>query len=108
MRKECTLYLNFGDFDAKVLVEYWYTPADPGVRYYPDGSGCPPTGPDIEVTELVVYSITTRSEQVLTAQWLHDRGWYLMALKAVWDRFDNAFEPESSIWFDLLEDATNE
>ncbi len=107
-RKHCVLDLNFGDFEARVMVGYWFTPADPGVRYYPDGSGCPPTGPEIDVIEMDILTLTTCSGKILLGSWLKDRGWYKVALAAVWDRFDTIFEPEGSVWCDLLEDATNE
>lgn len=35
-------------------IEYCYTPGDPGVRYDKDGSGYPPTGPEIDVQSVVV------------------------------------------------------
>ena len=108
IRRFCCLSLNFGDLEAEVDVCYWFTPADPGVRYYPDGSGCPPTRPEIEVDRIKVFSITTRSGTVLTDKWLKERGLYVIALDIVEDRFNTAFVQESSIWYDLLEDATSE
>ena len=38
------------DFDFEVSGTY--SPGDPGVRYDKDGSGCPPTGPEIEYTSV--------------------------------------------------------
>ena len=37
---------------VELELNYDYTPGDPGVMYHPDGSGTPPSGPEIEINEV--------------------------------------------------------
>jgi len=56
-------------------VTYEYLPADPGVRYYRDGSGCPPTPEEIIIRDAECVSITLCGGVEIDRQWLVSRGW---------------------------------
>jgi len=86
---ETSYCVTIGDkYELECNVRYGFTPADPGVRYYPDGSGCPPTPAEVEVLEVEVetlfYPEWTRPGDPLhpclvyptiDRDWFVDRGW---------------------------------
>jgi hypothetical protein len=69
-------------------VDFAYTPGDPGVRYYPDGSGCPPTPPEIDLHAVFVQAV-----DFVDRSWLVKRGWAAwadnMAFCAVEDKLQS-------------------
>jgi hypothetical protein len=102
MECDCTLDLNYGDVEFCADVFYHYTPGDPGVRYYPDGSGCPPTAPEIEVYKVEAHEVVTRSGLKLTSAWLDSRGWAPSIERFLLNRLSE-LDPYESIWYDLVE-----
>jgi hypothetical protein len=98
-------------------IQYGFTPGDPGVRYYPDGSGCPPTPPEIEILKVTVKSVDfwmwVVEEGVpclvypcLDRDWLEDRGWATMVdeiARRILD--DMAFDCESALYCKLVDEA---
>ena len=90
MRYKKDLGLGFWNCDADVTIEFSYTP------------GCPSEGPEINILGVEVHSIT-RSNSVLTREWLDDRGWYDFAKRAIKKELDVLYEPGGSIWWDLRE-----
>jgi hypothetical protein len=73
---------DLGEREKLVVVEvaYDFTPGEPMVRYYPDGSGYPGSGPEIEVWAYRVISISGRDVPV------HHRAWANAVVKAAIER----------------------
>lgn len=70
-----TYCIDVGKYELECDVYYMYTPGDPGVRYYPDGSGCPPTSPKVELIHVNVYAMYGSDEFVINQSWFIERGW---------------------------------
>jgi len=66
-------------------VDYTYYPRDPGVRYYPDGSGCPPTPPEVDITNIAILKLYLVDGEEVDGRWLVERGWAAGAEQACWD-----------------------
>jgi len=98
-------------------VYYGFTPSDPGVRYYPDGSGCPPTSPEIEILEVKVESVDLWMWEdddgvpclgypCLDRDWLEDRGWAAMVDEIAFRVLDDmAFDCESDFYRKLVDEV---
>lgn len=68
--------ININDvMGVDVTLTVQYTPADPGVYRYPDGSGCPPTGDDAEVLEVVVNTVVGETYEFDRTERADD-GWF--------------------------------
>jgi hypothetical protein len=63
------------DRDVYYRVNFEYLPADPGVRYYRDGSGCPPAPAELNVLDAEAVSIVCWDGVKIDRQWLVARGW---------------------------------
>jgi hypothetical protein len=52
-------YYNWSNnkYELECDVEYEYSPGSPGVRYHSDGSGTPPTAPEITLVGVTVQTI---------------------------------------------------
>jgi hypothetical protein len=73
------LTIEHGMHELLVEFEFDYEPYDPGVRYYPDGSGCPPSGDYVDVTNARVLCI----DDEITREWMEVRGWDVEQLDAL-------------------------
>ena len=100
------------DNELDCTVKYRFTPGDPGVRYYPDGSGCPPTPPEIEVLEVKVEAVDlwmwedVDGVPYLDRDWLEDRGWAAMVDEIARRKLDDmAFDTDSDFYRKLVDEA---
>lgn len=103
------------EFDCSIVYEF--TPGDPGVRYYPDGSGCPPIPPEIKVIGVKVKSVDVwiwaNNGGVpclvyprLDRDWLENRGWATMVDEIAQRKFDEmSFDHESDFYLKLVDEA---
>ncbi len=82
-------------------IRYYYLPGDPGVRYYPDGTGCPPTGPEIYIHKVTVNAIYLLDTTYVDREWLETSGWAAWADNTAWDKIDN----NDDIYYILCENA---
>ena len=67
--------LKIGRYIVDITVYYWYYSPHVGVRYYPDGSGEPPTPADIAINSVKVWGLETFDGLDINREWLKDRGW---------------------------------
>lgn len=94
-----TIAIEHGMHTLEVEFEFDYEPYDPGVRYYPDGSGCPPSGDYVDVTDAKVLTIGE-----ITREWMEDRGWDVKKLDGL--IYDIAADSErGDCIYDALYDA---
>lgn len=61
-------------FFATVEIEFEYSPGEPMVRYYPDGSGYPGSPPELNVIRVVVTRLSNDSWDK-NRQELEESGW---------------------------------
>lgn len=113
-------YLEIGDkYELVCDIRYEFTPGDPGVRYYPDGTGCPPISPELEILEVTVESVGFWTWMgpndpmwpclvypCLDRNWLEDRGWASMVDEIARRLLDDmAFDCESAFYHKLIDEA---
>jgi len=119
-----TYCLEVGKYELDCDVDYQYTPGDPGVRYYPDGSGCPPTPPEIEILGVSVEGVLNDNwwEWVkpddprypclvypsLDRAWLEDRGWAGVVDEIARRELDNLAAGDSDFYYKLVYEAERE
>ncbi len=74
---ETTISLGRGSTQIDVALHYEYEPYDLGVRYYPDGSGCPPTPASVNIYDIKIVSgwFDVGDGYEVDKQWFIDRGW---------------------------------
>jgi hypothetical protein len=84
-------------------VDYTYYPGDPGVRYYPDGSGCPPTPPEVDITAVTVVAIYLVDGEKVKRSWLVERGWAAWADQAGFDAL--SMDNDDNYYHTLCSDA---
>jgi hypothetical protein len=99
---KCIYHLIDDVFDAEIL--YFFTPGDPGVPYYPDGCGCPPTPPEVNVYDVKIHQIITQSGIVIAAKWLADNGWMKSAKNILLKKLEN-LDPDTKLWYNLVANA---
>lgn len=110
--------LEIGDkYELLCDIRYEFTHGDPGVRFYPDGSGCPPISPEIEVLEVTVESVDFWTWVVeagvpclvypcLDRNWLENRGWASMVDEIARRLLDDmAFDCTSAFYHKLVDEA---
>jgi len=96
-----------GWYELECIVEYEFTPGDPGVRCYPDGSGCPPTPPEIEIISVEVEVIYPNwIGCTIDKLWLKDRGWDVDASRIARRIIEQELEEDSRVYCTLLAEAT--
>lgn len=94
------LTIEHGMYEIEVEFEFEYEPYDPGVRYYADGSGCPPSGDYVEVTDAKVLTIGE-----ITREWLVARGWGVEQLDALFYDIAADSQPGDYIYDALYNEA---
>jgi len=96
---ECDLYT----FD----INYSYTPGEDPVYYDSDGSGCPGSGPEIEIEEVILITANVNSEEVdvtseLSKEWEKRFQEYI---DNNWDEFYGRLADDAEVDMDGAEDA---
>lgn len=98
-----------GFYELECSIEYRFTPGDPGVRYYPDGSGSPPTPPEVELISVKVEEIYPSWVQyTLDKLWLRDRGWDVWANEIAWQILDDLLQDDTDFYYKLVDEAEDD
>ena len=93
-------------YELECSIEYRFTPGDPGVRFYPDGSGSPPTPSEVELISVevdVIYPFW--ASHTLNKLWLKDRGWDEWANEIAWQILDELLNDDTDFYRTLVDDA---
>lgn len=77
MRNSANYNWSNDKYELECDVEYEYNPGSPGVRYHSDGSGTPPTAPEITLVKVAVETIHRFwTDETIDSYWLKAHpGW---------------------------------